>query len=149
MIPSPSSRRAMVDRWIVSLRPLFTIVAAGAAGLGLGTPTLEVGPSFLKKSNAFDADRVRRGSVWWIKGVGNVGFHVDFSKGGVRIEAWTGKDRHASVWISGKITEDTLARDLKVVLIAAGLTDMVRTEKVRASLMSARNRKGKKALDET
>lgn len=141
MIPSPSGRRAAIDRWIASLTPMFSVIQARAKMLKLGAPSLEVGPAFIKKGSVTDPDKVRRGSVWWVPDVGNVGFHVDFMHGGVRIEAWTGKDRRASVWIAGKVTEDCLKKDLKVVLIAAGLTNLSGTEEVRASLFSGRNQK--------
>lgn len=148
MISSPSARRAVIDRWIVSLTPLFTIISARAKGLKLGDPALEVGPNFMKHTSPGESDKIRRGAVWWVKGKGNCGFHVDFEKGGVRIEAWTGKDRHVSVWVAGKVTEDGLKEDLKMVLSAAGLTDLAHTEDVRASLFPGRVLKGRNALDE-
>ena len=148
MIPSPSSRRAAIDRWVASLNPMFVVIQARVKAMKLGDPALEVGPSFIKKASAFEADKVRRGAVWWVPGTGNVGFHVDFMQGGVRIEAWTGRERRVSAWIAGKVTDDGLKKDLGVVLVCAGLTDLARTEEVRNSLFSAQNRKGRNALEE-
>lgn len=145
---SPSARRAAIDRWIVSLNPLFAVITERAKSLKLGDPKLEVGPAFLKRTSIAEADKIRRGLVWWIPGKGNCGFHVDFQKGGTCVEAWTGKDRRVSLWINGKVTEKGLKNDLKVALVAAGLTDLARTEALRDSLFSARNQKGNKALDE-
>lgn len=148
MIPSPSSRRAAVDRWIASLNPFFAVITTRAKNLKLGEPDLQVGPAFIKKTSAFDPDKIRAGAVWWVNGTGNVGFHVDFHKGGTRIEAWTGKSRRGTLWIAGKLTEDCLKKDLKVVMVSAGLTDLARTEEVRNSLFSARYPQGKPALDQ-
>jgi hypothetical protein len=73
--------------------------------------------------------------VWWIN-ERNCGFHVDFYSGGIHIEAWTGRERKTSTSISGKVTESTLKKDLTVCLVAAGLTDLARTEEVRANLFT-------------
>lgn len=110
---------------------MFDIISTKVAGLKLGDPRLEVGPTLIKKT--LGADRIRKGAVWFLAGK-NTGFHVDFLPAGIHIEAWQGKERHASVWISGKVTEATLRKDLNVVLIAAGLPDLARTEEVRRHL---------------
>lgn len=128
--PRPSGRRATADRWIASLQPMFDVIVTRTRKLKLGAPRLEVGPTYITKESG---DRIRKGAVWFIGGK-NTGFHVDFLPAGIHIEAWQGKERHASVWISGKVTEATLRKDLNVVLIAAGLPDLARTEEVRRHL---------------
>lgn len=110
---------------------MFAVITKKIVGLKLGDPRLEVGPTLIKKQ--LSGDRIRKGAVWFLAGK-NTGFHVDFLPSGVHIEAWQGKERHASVWISGKVTEATLGKDLSVVLVAAGLPDLARTEEVRRHL---------------
>lgn len=83
--------------------------------------------------------RIRKGVVWFVSGK-NCGFHVDFCSGGIEIEAWTGSDRRTKAWISGKVTEATFKKDLTVCLVAAGLTDLARTEEVRAQLFTPKAR---------
>jgi len=132
----PSSKRVRVDRWIASLTPLFDIINEKIQLLHLGSPDASVGPAFMRKELFDDGgDRIRKGAVWWVQGK-NCGFHVDFFAGGIEIAAWTGRDRRTSTWISGKVTEPTLRRDLTVCFVAAGLTDLARTEQVRADLFS-------------
>lgn len=123
------------------MQPLFDVISTKVVTLKLGEPRLEVGPTYITKDFASSGDRIRKGAVWWIAGK-NTGFHVDFLSAGVHIEAWQGKERHASVWISGKVTEATLRKDLSVVLVAAGLTDLARTESVRERLFPATKAKG-------
>lgn len=132
----PASRRAKADRWIISLTPFFQVINTRVDLLKLGEPALNVGPAFMGKERFDDGngDRVRRGAVWWIKGHGNCGFHVDFSAAGIEIEAWTGKERRTTTWIAGKASEVTLKKDLTVCLVAAGLTDLARTQDVRDQL---------------
>lgn len=131
-------RRARVTRWVTSLTPLINVIGFKAQHLGLGEPRLEVGPSFLPRSQFEDqaGDRIRKGAVWFVSGR-NCGFHVDFCESGrTHIEAWTGGDRSTSTWIAGSVTEASLKKDLSVCLVAAGLTDLARTDQVRAELFS-------------
>jgi hypothetical protein len=132
-----AARRVKVDRWIISLVPFFAVINARVDVLKLGDPGVDVGPTFMGGDRFPDGrDRIRRGAVWWIKGHGNCGFHVDFHAEGIEIEAWTGKERRTTTCISGKVSEATLKRDLTVSLVAAGLTDLARTEEVRAELFT-------------
>lgn len=137
MIPrSAAARRAKADRWIASLNPLFDVINSRIMAAKFGQPGLNVGPTFMAGDRFDDGrDRIRRGAVWWIKGQ-NCGFHVDFSFAGIEIEAWTGKDRRSTTWISGKVSEVTLKKDLTVCMVAAGLTDLARTEHVRGQLFT-------------
>lgn len=137
MIPE-ASRRARASRWIATLNPLLKVINYKASCIGLGEPRLSTGPAFLPRKHFDDqaGDRIRRGAVWWVGGR-NCGFHVDFcSNGQTHIEAWTGGERKTSTWISGSVTEASLKRDLTVCLVAAGLTDLARTEEVRDQLFS-------------
>lgn len=137
MIPE-ATRRAKAARWIASLNPLLQVFNAKVDQLGLGEPRLNNGPAFLpgKRFEDLAGDRIRRGAVWFVGGR-NCGFHVDFcANGQTHIEAWTGGDRRSSTWICGSVTEGSLKRDLTVCLVAAGLTDLARTEEVRANLFS-------------
>lgn len=132
-----------MTRWVSALTPLITVIGLKAEQLGLGKPRLEVGPCFLPRNQFEDqaGDRIRKGAVWFVGGR-NCGFHVDFCESSrTHIEAWTGGDRRTSTWIAGSVTEISLKRDLSVCLVAAGLTDLARTEHVRADLFSrtARN----------
>lgn len=132
------TRRAKATRWIVSLNPMFVIINKRMERLGLGTPRVETGPTFLPRSRFHDhaGDRIRRGAIWYV-GERNCGFHVDFcAENRIHIEAWTGGERHTSTWISGDVSEASLNRDLAVCLVAAGLTDLAKTEEVRAQLFS-------------
>lgn len=128
MIPRPSSRRAAIDRWIVSLNPMFEVIQARVRQLGIGEPRLQVGPTMIHSSR--DDSSIRRGAVWFVDGK-NTGFHVDFKADGVGIQAWCGGERRASLWVAGKVTEGTLKRDLKTVLAAAGLSDLSKSQEVR------------------
>lgn len=137
------SRRAKAVRWIISLNPLLEVINAKTARLGLGEPRLNTGPTWLPRDHFEDngGDRIRKGAVWFVGGR-NCGFHVDFCDNGLmHIEAWVGGDRRISTWISGSVTHESLKRDLGLCLAAAGLTDLARTEEVRAQLFSrtARN----------
>lgn len=131
-----ASRRARVTRWIISLNPLLKVVNSKAWRMGLGDPRVESGPGLLPGKHFEDlgGDRIRKGAVWFINGA-NCGFHVDFcANGSVHIEAWQGGERRISSWISGDVTEESLRRDLTLCLAAAGLSDLARTEEVRAKL---------------
>lgn len=142
MIPE-ASRRAKAARWIISLTPLLNVCTAKVTQLGLGEPRLDPGPTFLpgKRFEDLAGDRIRRAAVWFVGGR-NCGFHVDFCANGVtHIEAWVGGDRRTSTWISGSVTEASLKKDLTVSLVAAGLTDLARTEEVRAQLFNRTARK--------
>lgn len=123
-------RRANADRWIISLSPFFTVISNKVSTLCLGEPRVQVGPLLMPKTVPTGKDKIRRGAVWFIGG-SNVGFHVDFYHSGLHIEAWSGKDRQASVWIAGEFSESTLKKDLSVVLVAAGITGLARIEEVR------------------
>lgn len=141
--PRPSGRRATVDRWIASLQPMFDVITFKTQSLRLGEPRLTSGPTLMKKdffSAGSGGDRIRKGAVWFIGGK-NVGFHVDFLASGIHIEAWQSKERHASVWISGKVSESSLKKDLTIVLAAAGLTDLARTNEVRKQLFPSKKAK--------
>lgn len=143
MIPEVA-RRAKANRWVNSLSPLLQVIVKKAHNMGLGEPRLESGPTFLPRKHFEDlaGDRIRKGAVWFVKGIGNCGFHVDFcSNGQTHIEAWTSGERRTSTWISGSVTEHTLRRDLSVCLVAAGLTDLARTEEVRDQLFKKRSAK--------
>lgn len=133
-----ASRRARVTRWIISLHPLLKVVNSKAWRMGLGDPRVESGPALMPRKHFEDqaGDRIRKGAVWFINGA-NCGFHVDFcANGSVHIEAWQGNERRISTWICGEVSEKTLKRDLTLCLAAAGLTDLARTEEVRAQLFS-------------
>ena len=137
MIPE-ASRRARAARWVVSLNPLLQVCARRIKKLGLGEPRLESGPTFLPRKHFDDlaGDRIRKGAVWFIAGR-NCGFHVDFCANAMtHIEAWQGGERRVSCWISSEMTEQILSRELSLCLAAAGLTDLARTEEVRARLFS-------------
>lgn len=137
MIPE-AARRNRAVRWIVSLDPLLQVCVRRAKRLGLGEPRLESGPTFLPRRYFEDlaGDRIRKGAVWFINSV-NCGFHVDFCANKMtHIEAWQGGERRVSCWISGEMTEQVLNRELSLCLAAAGLTDLARTEEVRATLFS-------------
>ncbi len=124
------------------MTPFLEVINSKTILLGLGTPQAEVGPTFMA-SNRFEdcgGDRIRKGAVWFVSGR-NCGFHVDFcASGQIHIEAWTGKERSTSTWIKGSVTEGTLKKDLTVCLVAAGLTDLARTEEVRADLFKKKAR---------
>lgn len=137
------TRRAKAVRWTISLNPLICVIENKTKKVGLGEPRLSVGPSWMPRRHFDDyaGDRIRKGAVWFVTGR-NCGFHVDFcANGQLHIEAWVGADRRISSWISGSVTERSLKRDLGLCLAAAGLTDLARTEEVRAGLFSrsARN----------
>lgn len=132
------SRRAKATRWIIALHPLIKVISSKAWRMGLGEPRLESGPCLLPRKHFDDqaGDRIRKGAVWFINGA-NCGFHVDFcANGQMHIEAWQGAERRVSVWISGNVSEESLKRDLTLCLAAAGLSDLARTEEVRAKLFS-------------
>lgn len=131
------TRRARATRWVASLTPLTNVVAETMTSLGLGKPRLEVGPTYMPRKQFEDCggDRIRRGAVWFVEGR-NCGFHVDFCMDRIHIEAWTGSSRRTSTWIVGNVSELSLKQDLTVSLVAAGLTDLARTEEVRANLFS-------------
>lgn len=132
------TRRAKAARWIINLHPLLSVVETKVHKVGLGEPRLETGPAWLPREHFEDqgGDRIRKGAVWFVTGR-NCGFHVDFCANGLlHIEAWVGGDRRTSTWISGGVTEHSLRKDLGVVLAAAGLTDLARTEEVRTTLFS-------------
>lgn len=130
MIPA-LSRRARIDRFIVSLNPMFRVIQVKMKTLNLGEPRLQIGPTLMHKISAgLREEAIRRGAVWYLKNNGvdvQCGFHVDFGTSGLRIEAWSGKDRRAAVWIAGEYSETTLSRDLGLALVAAGLTDTSRS----------------------
>lgn len=110
---------------MASLTPMFRVVRRKVGNVELGDPTF-VGPQFMARSHFSDqaGDRIRAGAVWFIAGH-NCGFHVDFCENGVlHIEAWTGKLRKISTWISTATTEESLRKDLTVCLVAAGLTSV-------------------------
>lgn len=136
MSNAPRRRRTKAIRQIIALNPMFEVIAYKIDRLGLGKPRLETGPGLMPGTHFDDSggDRIRKGAVWFIKGK-NCGFHVDFcTNGTIHIEAWTGAERHCSVWISGKVGEPSLKKDLTLCLAAAGLTDLARTEEVRATM---------------
>lgn len=133
-----TTRRAKAVRWIINLNPLICVIDTKMQKVGLGEPRLEVGPCWMPREHFEDTggDRVRKGAVWFVTGR-NCGFHVDFcSNGQLHIEAWVGADRRISSWISGAVTENSLKKDLGLCMAAAGLTDLARTEEVRAALFS-------------
>lgn len=111
---------------------MFEVIAFKKKMLNLGEAH-EVGPMVIRKG--VKLERIRKGVVWFVGGK-NCGFHVDFCAGGIEIEAWTGSERRTKAWISGKVSEPTLKKDLTVCLVAAGLTDLARTEEVRQALFS-------------
>jgi hypothetical protein len=132
------TRRAKAVRWIISLNPMLGVIDKKMEKVGLGKPRLEVGPSWMPREHFEDSggDRIRKGAVWFVTGR-NCGFHVDFcSNGQLHIEAWVGADRRVSSWISGAVSETSLKKDLGLCMAAAGLTDLARTEDVRAALFS-------------
>lgn len=130
-------RRGAVDRWIISLSPMFSVINNKVKNLKLGEPRLEVGPTLMHKDIPTGQNKIRRGAIWFISGR-QVGFHVDFYPSGLHIEAWSGKERRVSVWIAGEFTESTLKRDLSVSLVAAGLTDLAQTDEVRHLLAGSK-----------
>ncbi len=135
--------RTRAVRWIISLNPLIKVIETKAGGLGLGEAQADMGPTLMPRKHFEDqaGDRIRKGAVWFVGGR-NCGFYVDFcANGQTHIAAWTGKDRKTSTWISGAVTELTLKKDLTVSLVAAGLTDLARTEEVRAELFRAKAKK--------
>lgn len=137
----PQNRRGQIDRWIVGLSPLLDVIKYKIEKLRLGAPAMDFGPTYLPKDiPEFGPEKIRRGATWYHNGVRS-GFHVDFLHAGLRIKAYTGKDRDVTAWIHGKVTEASLKKDLGVCLVAAGLTDLARTEQVRDELFSrtARN----------
>lgn len=146
------TRRARIDRWIASLTPYFDVISLKARSLRLGEPRIEGGPTYLDVDKPGDTlvrprlPRIRKSVVWFIDGA-NVGFHVDFYLAGIHIEAWTGKDRHASLWIAGKVSEKSLKKDLTTVLASAGLNDLARTDEFRATFFHGRHRKEQAPLD--
>lgn len=127
---TPSTRRSRIDRWIVSLHPMFTVIQDRVKALKLGDPRVSYGPTFMTRDSPAATDKVRRGAVWFIGGI-QTGFHVDFHLSGLHIEAWSGKDRRVSVWIAGTYTEQSLKKDLNLALAASGLTELARTHEVR------------------
>lgn len=132
------TRRAKAVRWIISLNPMMSVIEKKMEKVGLGEPRLEVGPSWMPREYFEDSggDRIRKGAVWFVTGR-NCGFHVDFcATGQLHIEAWVGADRRVSSWISGAVSETSLKKDLGLCMAAAGLTDLARTEDVRAALFS-------------
>lgn len=132
------TRRAKAVRWIITLNPMLVVIDTKMSKIGLGEPRLAVGPAWMPREHFEDhaGDRIRKGAVWFVTGR-NCGFHVDFcANGQMHIEAWVGADRRISSWISGSITESSLKKDLTLCLAAAGLTDLARTEEVRAALFS-------------
>ncbi len=138
MTARPPSRRTAIDRWIIGLTPLFAVVTERTEALCLGEPSASFGPSLMGK-HLFDGrgDRIRKGAVWWIEGK-NCGFHVDFLRQGIRVEAWIGTERRVSADLVGKVSEASLTRDLTVCMEAAGLTDLARTDEVRRQLFKQR-----------
>lgn len=132
------TRRAKAVRWIIALNPMLNVIDTKMGKVGLGEPRLAVGPAWMPREHFEDnaGDRIRKGAVWFVTGR-NCGFHVDFCAGGqLHIEAWVGADRRISSWISGSVTESSLKKDLTLCLAAAGLTDLARTEEVRAALFT-------------
>lgn len=132
------TRRAKAVRWIITLNPLICVIETKMDKVGLGEPRLEVGPCWMPREHFTDSggDRIRKGAVWFVTGR-NCGFHVDFCVNGqLHIEAWIGADRRTSSWISGAVSESSLNKDLGMCLAAAGLTDLARTEEVRAALFT-------------
>jgi hypothetical protein len=127
--PRPAARRARIDRWIISLNPMFEVIAKKVQSLKLGEPRLQCGPTFMDNASP-SPEKIRRGAVWFV-GETQTGFHVDFMRTGVHIEAWSGKDRRVSVWVAGAYTESTLKKDLTLALAASGLTELARTSEVR------------------
>lgn len=129
-------RRIKATRWIIALNPMFRVISTKMERLGLGEPSLETGPGLLAGTRFDDlaGDRIRKGAVWFINNQ-NCGFHVDFcTNGQTHIEAWTGAARRTSLWICGDVTDSSLKRDLTLCMAAAGLTDLTRTEEVRATM---------------
>lgn len=125
------SRRAQVDRWIVSLDQFFGVIRRQARRLKLGD-TFEIGPTYQRGEHGIE--KIRRGAVWHVKGQGNTGFHVDFMAAAMVIEAWSGKHRRCTLVITGKATVESLNADLKRVLAAAGLTDLARSNNIFCEL---------------
>lgn len=121
-----SARRTAIDRWIIGLTPLVNAVASVVSGLSVGEPRVSIGPAFMGK-HLFDGggDRIRKGAVWWIKDLGNCGFHVDFLKpGGVIIESWTGRESQIRAAFGSPLTPVALARSLGDCLSLSGLADL-------------------------
>jgi hypothetical protein len=133
VIPRSSARRTSIDRWIASLKPMFVVIADRTERLRLGKPRVDVGPALITRDAAHDKDRIRRGAVWFIDGQ-NTGFHVEFMRTGFHVKAWHGKERKVDLWVTGKATQTSLNKDLSVVLVAAGLTTLAATERIRGSL---------------
>lgn len=132
MIALPTTRRTAVDRWIASLNPMLDVVQARIQQLGLGAPRINVGPRFVK-SDEEAADRIRTGATWHINGK-HTGFTVDFLINGIRIRAWNGRERSIEMWATGKITEGSLTRDLKLALDGAGLTHIHQSHELGVTL---------------
>lgn len=125
------SRRARIDRFIVSLTPMFKVIAIKMNKLNLGEPRLMIGPTLLPRESPIGPERIRRGAVWYLKGNVQCGFHVDFAAAGLHIEAWTGQDRRVSVWIAGEYSQASLGKDLGLALAASGLTDLAASSALR------------------
>lgn len=110
---------------------MFVVIQKKVTGLKLGEPQLSFGPmSMVTSAPEPGLDKIRRGAVWFISGTQS-GFHVDFHKNGLHIEAWSGKDRRVGIWVAGEYTEGSLRKDLTLALVAAGLTELARTTEVR------------------
>lgn len=119
---SASTRRALIDRWIARLTPMLRIIDIEAANLRLPGPR-PFGPTYFPRQGT-DPEHIRTGTVWWITGYGNSGYHVDFYATALRIEAWTGRHLHAEITHNGQPGPATLQNTLRRVLAFAGLTDL-------------------------
>lgn len=111
-----SARRTAIDRWIISLHPMFSVITKRIQTVG-ETP-IEIGPTFID-GHGLAKDRIRRGAVWPERS-NNKGFHVDFGADGIIYKAWVA-ERHASLEVAGKATEATVERDLRGIFNLVGL----------------------------
>jgi hypothetical protein len=128
------ARRIRSKRWIASLRPYVDLIHRRASTLRLGAPDKVVGPSLIGVRHQY----VHTAIIWHLMHVGGVevGINVDFFPDGVLFNAWFGSERHAEIWVSGKISEKSLDKDLSLALAAAGISDFAFTADVRAALLN-------------
>lgn len=111
-----SARRTAIDRWIISLNPLLSVITKRIRTVG--ETAIEIGPAFID-GHGMTKDRIRRGAVWPERS-NNKGFHVDFGTDGIIYKAWVA-ERHASLEVAGKATEATVERDLRGIFNLVGL----------------------------